>query len=268
MALYKAMYDSSIISSPPQSGFLKCSRGLLVSFFICAIVCSFVRILDATVVSAREASEVILCLIMITITFALFSLAQRLDAISEGRVALLLAPVVFIEAASLVFAIEELVECHDRMTWCGPPDHFTTTILLSLMAHAMCFVCITSSGWRGNGFTSCSAFVGWICSLCVVLNIYNGDILSLHENYEYTLPHFLVVAIAAATDDDDMLIWATATIAIIVNLYWVGASPFNAGRVDLRHRTEFYDTQCYVCSTYHILLAHRLLRWQAGNDHR
>ena len=250
--------SSSIVAEPeadPRRG------GSLVTFFLLALACSSVRLVDAGV-SGRAAAEILLCLLMASVTLGLFGLRRR--ALCCGRGAALLLVAILLEAASLLFEVEELIDCPRRLTWCGPPDHFTSSVLLSLLSHAMAFVCLTAGGWRGNPWTGAAAVVAWLASLLVVLNAYNGDLSGLHENYEYTLPHFLVVAVAAATDDDDLVLWTTASVAIVTNLYWVGGSPFNQGSTDLRHRTEFYDTQCYICGGYYVLLSQRVSRWQAA----
>ena len=134
-------------------------------------------------------------------------------------------------------------------------------MLVGIMSHGMCFVQITKSGRRANIATTACATFTWLVNVAVVLNIYNGDILSLHENYEYTLPHFLTLAAAIISDDDDILLWLTFSISILMNLYWVAAYPFS-GDGDSRHRTEFYDTQCYITVAYHTLLVQRIMMWQ------
>ena len=252
----------SILSSPPHHlGWASLTTTLLI-FFTLATVAFVVRIIDSFV-SGREGPEIMLSFLMGGFTVALLGLASRRVAPS-ARVTILIVSAVLIEAASVLFQSEETLDCQYRVTWCGPPDHFTSSVLLSLVSHAMCFVSITSGGWRANPWTTLSVFLAWISSLFIILNIYNGDILALHENYEYTLPHYLVITAAAATDDDDLLLWMTAAVAIVANLYWVGGYPFNNidDPADLRHRTEFYDTQCYICSSYYILLGHRILARQ------
>lgn len=172
-----------------------------------------------------------------------------------------------LENASLGLSIEEFLPCSSRLTWCGPPDHLTSSLLLSLLSQSFYFMCILDRNGRYNNKSTVVIAVVWLMNLCITLNIYNGDAVSLlfatqfQENYEYALGHFAVIAVGLITRDDDVALWLTATIAILVNLYWVGAYPFGDDN-DIRHRTEYYDTQNYIANAYNYIVMTRIYLWQ------
>ena len=97
-----------------------------------------------------------------------------------------------------------------------------------------------------------------LSELCVVLNWYNGDIVSSnHANIEYMLwylvPLTLDLCVRYQTDtlmyviaDDHVLI-----LGVMCNIIWHFQNPFD-DPADLRHRTEYYDTHVLLCALlYH-----------------
>ena len=88
-----------------------------------------------------------------------------------------------------------------------------------------------------------------------MLNIYNGDILPIDENLEYTLWYIIPFCAAARGRTWRQLArrYHVFSLGVAANLYWYWASPFKSGR-PLRHRTEYYDTQCLLCGMlYHAM---------------
>tara|TARA_B110000495_G_C23016781_1_gene602416 strand:- start:1118 stop:1555 length:438 start_codon:yes stop_codon:yes gene_type:complete len=106
------------------------------------------------------------------------------------------------------------------------------------------------------------------CSLLsIVLNIYNGDILGINNNIEYSLWYITTLAI--------IFIYSTFlkinffntlikypieififVIGIILNIYWSYAWKLESN--DYRHRTEYYDTQVFLCSIFFFIIVRRL----------
>lgn len=235
--------------------------------FLLACVTSIVRVVESSIFSnsvSRTVLSTFLLLFSIALTWRIWKTPYFPGAYASSfTTALALMIMVFaIELISLFVAVEEAYECSSRLSWCGSPDHFTVSVLLSVISHCVFFVISTKGSRRRNLATTVAAAFAWLATTAIVLNIYNGDLLTtldIHENYEYTLTHFLVVVVAAITDDDDLLLWATPVLAILFNLYWVANYPFY--QADDRHRTEFYDTQVYIAMTYHFLLAYRCITW-------
>ena len=98
-------------------------------------------------------------------------------------------------------------------------------------------------------------------TLFIVMNIYNGDILGITENIEYLLWYIpLIIFIVHRLIKDDIKEFKLipelilSLLAIIINVYWIYAWR-NDQSTNFRHRTEYYDSQCLLCSlTFSILL--------------
>ena len=108
-------------------------------------------------------------------------------------------------------------------------------------------------------------FVPFCSTLCIVLNIYNGDILPIDENLEYALWYVIpfCAGLRGKTGRQLARRYHVFALGVCVNLYWYWASPFKSGR-SLRHRTEYYDTQCLLCSLLYQQLAATLLGVHEG----
>ena len=91
-------------------------------------------------------------------------------------------------------------------------------------------------------------FVTWCSTLCIVLNVYNGDILPIHENLEYALWHAIPLGAAWWAQGPRALVrHHVLLLGIGCNVFWYYESPFHAHRT-IRHRTEYYDTQSLLCA--------------------
>ena len=96
--------------------------------------------------------------------------------------------------------------------------------------------------------------VPWCASLAVVLNWYNGDVLSsfIHENLEYMLWYAvpLCVALCVRPCAKTLARNHVLLLGMACNLVWFFQYPFDG--VSNRHRTEYYDTQALLCALlYH-----------------
>ena len=106
--------------------------------------------------------------------------------------------------------------------------------------------------------------IGGLCipmfiNFLIVLNIYNGDVLGIDENIEYSLwfilPMFINIVFDLSTYTYISLVgmyilyssYFPWTIGIISNMYWYVYYPWKS-EPDPRHRTEFYDTKILLCS--------------------
>lgn len=212
---------------------------------------------------------------LLTLAFAVaailgFCTATRVESvvtITRPCVPLRVSISTALEFISVWLSVEEPIECGSRITWCGSPDHLTSSLLLSATSHCLYFTCFLDGKGRRNGISTFITTTVWLLNLCITLNVYNGDVIHalltpLQENYEYIIGHFIVIVVALFSRDDDLTLWLTATMAIVANLYWVGAYPFTAGAGGERHRTEFYDTHSYIANAYHCVIMMRLFLWQ------
>lgn len=97
--------------------------------------------------------------------------------------------------------------------------------------------------------------VPWAAALMIVLNLYNGDILPLHENIEYMLWYLVPLVADVITHP----LWSTLArdhvllLGVACNILWRYQYPFYDDD-DIRHRTEYYDTHTLLC----VLLYHSL----------
>ena len=125
--------------------------------------------------------------------------------------------------------------------------------------------------------------IPWIGSLAIVLNVYNGDILGISCNFEYLLwyipPLIYFMAISARHYNKVNVIhkWEKfvefsceiflCILAISCNIYWHYAWIKDA-KTNYRHRTEYYDTQCLLCSMLYTILYsqfHKDIEIKKGN---
>ena len=98
--------------------------------------------------------------------------------------------------------------------------------------------------------------VPWCSTCAIVMNVYNGDILPIHENLEYLL-WYAVPLLGRLARRDRAERWFQRNHVLIfgaaLNLFWYYESPFRPHRT-VRHRTEYYDTQCLLCGMlYHAM---------------
>ena len=106
--------------------------------------------------------------------------------------------------------------------------------------------------WRDRlAFLPFAEFVAWCSTLCIVLNVYNGDVLPIHENLEYALWHAVPLGATWLWDQHTLLRTLTRhhvlLFGVCCNVFWYYESPFHAHRT-IRHRTEYYDTQGLLCA--------------------
>jgi hypothetical protein len=108
----------------------------------------------------------------------------------------------------------------------------------------------------------------------IVLNVYNGDILGIDNNLEYGLWYLLPLSFTLATELYQKTLILSPTkmgickmvsyqawmIGIINNLYWYYQSPFKNPE-DIRHRTEYYDTQVFMANIFYVVLIIFKLSW-------
>ena len=93
----------------------------------------------------------------------------------------------------------------------------------------------------------------------IVLNIYNGDILGIHENIEYTIWYSVPLLCNIYVDhktknfNNFILDYNLLLMGIISNVYWY---TFQISEGD-RHRTEYYDTQCLLCGISYYTMIER-----------
>ena len=87
----------------------------------------------------------------------------------------------------------------------------------------------------------------------IVLNIYNGDILSIHANLEFMLLYIAPLTVNLYMDYKNneykkyINEYILYILGIFSNIYWYKLASYEINFND-RHRTEFYDTQCLLCS--------------------
>lgn len=153
--------------------------------------------------------------------------------------------------ASLLIVIDDFNPCDKRITWCGTPNHYTTSTILSILGLHI-YAIRESHTW--SAVTTGAVGITWLSTVLISTNIYNGMILSNFDNYEYLTFHMLTILLSV-WDDDELLIIAT-TLGVLLNLYWVYAYPWKRG--DLRHRTEYYDTQVIIGYMYWATLLNRV----------
>ena len=101
-------------------------------------------------------------------------------------------------------------------------------------------------------------FVPYASTQCIVLNVYNGDILGIAINLEYMLWYLIPLLIhwgysyyIKEFNNNLRKYWfeyMILTIGILLNIYWYYCNPWTTNSI--RHRTEYYDTQvllnCYL----------------------
>ena len=94
----------------------------------------------------------------------------------------------------------------------------------------------------------------FISSLCIVLNLYNGDVLGIDCNFEYLLwyipPLFLFIyKLIKKFNQQNLYNYIIEILvclfSIVSNIYWHYAWIKDA-KTNFRHRTEYYDTQCLI----------------------
>ena len=100
----------------------------------------------------------------------------------------------------------------------------------------------------------------FVSTLMIVLNVYNGDILNIEENTEYMLWYIpLLVYISFLKICLDIKLktllpeLSIAFFGIVINIYWIYAWK-NDSKTNFRHRTEYYDSQCLLCSFCFVVL--------------
>ena len=108
-----------------------------------------------------------------------------------------------------------------------------------------------------------SLFCPFISTYLITLNVYNGDIFKIPENLEYMTWYIIPLLINSTIDIKNknnikiyILDYNLYILGIISNLYWYHSSPFRIDR-DIRHRTEYYDTQCLLCALNYYTLVER-----------
>lgn len=111
--------------------------------------------------------------------------------------------------------------------------------------------------------------IPWIGSVCIVLNLYNGDILGIPCNFEYLLwyipplIYFIVHSVRHYRNIGIINKWekfiefaleiGVCFLGIIMNVYWHYAWIHDE-KSNYRHRTEYYDTQSLLCSIMYSIL--------------
>ena len=105
------------------------------------------------------------------------------------------------------------------------------------------------------------------CStLMIVFNVYNGDILGINENLEYML-WYIPISLSTIYNKickNIVLKFLLPELSLIIlgvsiNIYWSYAWD-NDSTTNFRHRTEYYDSQCLMCSiNYSVLLYYYFL---------
>ena len=95
-------------------------------------------------------------------------------------------------------------------------------------------------------------------NLCIVLNLYNGDIFKIESNKEYLLwyiPHLVLFLFFTYKNNTNkyLLEISILLLSIIINIYWIYAWKHDE-RTNYRHRTEFYDSQSFICSMIFVSL--------------
>ena len=94
----------------------------------------------------------------------------------------------------------------------------------------------------------------FISSLCIVLNLYNGDVLGIPCNIEYLLWYlpslFFILFSCKSYYYSELFV---CVFGITANIYWHYAWIEDA-KTNHRHRTEYYDTQCLMSAFLFVLL--------------
>jgi hypothetical protein len=94
-----------------------------------------------------------------------------------------------------------------------------------------------------------SLFLPFFSTLMIVLNVYNGDVTGMPSSLEYMLWYIPSLLIGLKTVKLYML--HVPILGLALNIFWHYESPWNSNKL-IRHRTEYYDTQCLLCSMlYH-----------------
>ena len=118
-----------------------------------------------------------------------------------------------------------------------------------------------------------SLFCPFISTYCIVLNLYNGDIIGTQENLEYGLWYLIPLISNLYIDcknkvnfDEYFLDYNLLIMGILNNIYWYYVDPL-ANPNDKRHRTEYYDTQCLLCmiSYYTMVERFKMIKKQINN---
>lgn len=95
--------------------------------------------------------------------------------------------------------------------------------------------------------------IGLIQEYCVIINLYNGDLINnLNEDLEYSLPDLLILIFMIYYHKNiDIIDWVLNILCLISHLQWYVHNPFmewpdwwcaKKSENDIRHRTEYYDT--------------------------
>ena len=103
-----------------------------------------------------------------------------------------------------------------------------------------------------------SLFIPFCSNLCIILNLYNGDILGVSSNIEYILwfiPHLFLYIYLSYINKNLKLIpnIIILILSIIINIYWIFAWEYDK-RTNYRHRTELYDCQTFIAIMIFITL--------------
>ena len=104
-------------------------------------------------------------------------------------------------------------------------------------------------------------FLPFFSTMMIVINVYNGDITGLDNNIEYI---FWYIPIIISYLYNHGLIKTfrnhhVSFLGIILNLFWYFESPFLPDK-KIRHRTEYYDTQCLLCGMIYHTIYEKFLR--------
>lgn len=137
--------------------------------FLLACVTSLVRVVESSIFSdslSRTVLSTFLLSFSLALTWRIWQTPYFPEAyVSSFTTALLLMIMVFaIELISLFVAVEEAYECSSRLSWCGSPDHFTVSVLLSVISHCVCFVMATKGSRRRNRATTAAAVLAWLAT--------------------------------------------------------------------------------------------------------
>lgn len=94
-----------------------------------------------------------------------------------------------------------------------------------------------------------SLFLPFFSTLMIVLNVYNGDILDISSTLEYML--WYIPSLLLGLKTVKLYNLHVIILGIAANIFWYFESPWNRDK-SIRHRTEYYDTQCLMCALiYH-----------------
>ena len=106
-----------------------------------------------------------------------------------------------------------------------------------------------------------SLYLPFFSTLMIVLNVYNGDIIGIDSNIEYLLWYLppIILYITKKGLIKTLRNLHICLLVIILNLFWYYESPFLPTK-KIRHRTEYYDTQCLLCGLLYHTIYENFLR--------